>query len=169
MPPKFAHPRLVHHVSLFTRVKAWWLGIENPEVLSRYGERGVLRTVWMEWRGTLAVCCGVACLMIGRQQSNRANEILDNIELNRQQFYQREFKPEYVQNAPGGIYDGITAYSYRDEASGLMLNADNKIVSDETRAERSERLAKVEVTPEMVAQARKLLHSRRYEGTPDGS
>lgn len=168
MPPKFAQRRLVHHVSLFTRVKAWWLGVENAEVLSRYGERGVLRTVWMEWKGTLAVCCGAAAFIVGRQQSNRANEILDNIELNRQQYYKRDFKPEYVQNAPGGVYDGVTAYSYRDEVSGLMMNADNKLVSDETKAQRSARLAAAEVTPEMVAQARNLLHSRRYEGTPDG-
>ncbi|KPI84427.1 hypothetical protein ABL78_6509 [Leptomonas seymouri] len=167
MPPKFAHPRLVHHVSLFTRVKAWWLGIENPEVLSRYGERGVLRTVWMEWRGFLAIGGGATSFLIGRQQSKRANEILESIELNRQRFYQREFKPAYVEDAPGGVYDGVTSYSYVDAASGLMVNADNKIASDETRAERSERLAKVQVTPEMVAQARKLLHSRRYEGSPE--
>lgn len=169
MPPKPPqHPRLVHHVSRFTRLKAWWLGIENVEVLSRYGERGVWRTAWMEWRGTFAASAGVFVFFVGRQQSKRANEILDNIELNRQRYYQRDFKPAYVSDAPGGIYDGVTGYTYRDEASGLMINADNNLVSDETRAERSERLAKAEVTPEMVAQARRLLHSRRYEGTPDG-
>ncbi|KAG5486647.1 hypothetical protein CUR178_08014 [Leishmania enriettii] len=168
MPPKFTHPRLVHHVSLATRIKAWWLGIENPEVLSRYGERGVMRMVWIEWRGTLAMCAGGFVLYVGRLQSKRANEILDNIELNRQCYYQRDFKPTYAPDAPGGVYDGVTGYSYRDEPSGLMMNADNKLVSDESRAERSERLAKTEVTPEMVAQARNLLHSRRYEGASGG-
>ncbi|CBZ23346.1 conserved hypothetical protein [Leishmania mexicana MHOM/GT/2001/U1103] len=168
MPPKFTHPRLVHHVSLFTRVKAWWLGIENPEVLSRYGERGVARTVWIEWRGTLAMCAGGFVFFIGRQQSKQANDILDNIELNRQRFYQRDFTPTYVPGAPSAVYDGVRGYSYRDEPSGLMINADNKLVSDESRAARGERLAKTEVTPAMVAQARKLLHSRRYEGTPEG-
>ncbi|KAG5511704.1 hypothetical protein JKF63_07302 [Porcisia hertigi] len=168
MPPKFTHPRLVHHVSTFTRIKAWCLGIENPEVLSRYGERGVVRTVWMEWRGTLTVGAGVFVLYVGRQQSKRANEILDNIELNRQRYYQRDFKPTYVPDAPGGVYDGVTGYTYRDEPSGLLINADNRLASDESRAERSERLAKTEVTPEMVARVRNLLHSRRYDGTPQG-
>ncbi|CAM41593.1 conserved hypothetical protein [Leishmania braziliensis MHOM/BR/75/M2904] len=167
MPPKFTHPRLVHHVSLFTRIKAWWLGIENPEVLSRYGERGVVRTAWIEWRGTLAICAGGFVLFVGRQQSKRANDILENIELNRQRYYQRDFKPTYVPGAPGGVYDGVTGYSYRDGPSGLMINADKKLVSDESRAERGERLAKTEVTPEMVTHARNLLHSRRYEGTPE--
>ncbi|KAK7202106.1 hypothetical protein NESM_000279500 [Novymonas esmeraldas] len=167
MPPKVPQARLVHHVSLFTRVKAWWLGIENAEVLTRYGERGVVRTVWIEWRGAIAIGGGCVVFFVGRQQSKRANEILDNIEVNRRRFYHRDFAPTYVPAAPGAVYDGLKGYSYRDEVSGLMLNADNAIVSDETPVERNARLSQAEVTPEMVAQARRLLHSPRYEGTPE--
>ncbi|ESS65861.1 hypothetical protein TcG_03695 [Trypanosoma cruzi] len=150
-------------ISPFTRVKAWWLGIGDAELLARYGERGIFRTIWMEWRGTLVCLACSAVVIINHVQSNNANEILDNIELNRQRYYKRDFTPEYVRNAPQAVYDGPKGYVYRDEASGLMLNADHKWVSDLSREERRGRIEAADVTPEMVEAAKKLLRSSQYE------
>ncbi|CCW64801.1 unnamed protein product [Phytomonas sp. EM1] len=154
-----SRPRVSH----FIRLRAWWLGLDNAELLARYGERGFLRTVWMEWRGTLVLTGCVFSFMVGRLQSSRANEILDNIELNRQRYYKRDFFPSYTEGAPDAVYDGPRGYSYIDDASGLKINCDNRIVSDETRDERNKRLAQVEISPSMVQDAQELLSSPRYQ------
>ncbi|KEG14307.1 hypothetical protein DQ04_00531120 [Trypanosoma grayi] len=150
-------------VGPFTRLRAWWMGVEDPELLVRYGERGFFRSMWMEWRGSVVVAACVAVFFVNRAQTNHANEILDNIEINRQQYYRRDFAPEYVPNAPQAVYDGTKGYAYRDEASGLMVNADRQLVSDMTREERRQRLESAEISPEMVEGAKRLRHSSHYQ------
>lgn len=140
--------------------------MDHPEVLARYGERGLARTIWLEWRGSVVLLASAFVFYVGRQQSKRANEILENIELNRQLFYDRDFQPLYVEGAPGGVYDGAVGYSTTDATSGLVINADHKIASDESRESRRARLAQVEISDAEVAEARRLLQSRRYEGRP---
>ncbi|EPY24363.1 hypothetical protein STCU_00734 [Strigomonas culicis] len=161
MPPKFA-PRHRVRVSSFTRLRAWWMGIDNAEALAKFGERSFLSSIWVEWRGTLVASGCAFAFLVGRSQSNRANYFLDNIELNRQQYYKRDFAPAYVEGAPSGVYDGVQAYSYKDEASGLTLNADNRFVSEESRDERQARLQRIEITDDMVRGAQQLLDSKRY-------
>ncbi|RNF26300.1 uncharacterized protein Tco025E_01449 [Trypanosoma conorhini] len=150
-------------ISPFTRLRAWWLGIEDVELLARYGERGLFSTLWTEWRGTIIVLACSTVILVNHAQTNGANEILENIELNRRQYYKRDFAPEYVPNAPQAVYDGPKGYAYRDEASGLMLNADNKWVSDLSREERRQRLESLEVTPAMVEAAKRLRRSSHYQ------
>lgn len=154
-------PRI--YVSPFMHAKAWWLGLDSAENLARYGDHGMLRSIWTEWRGTLVLLGCSFAFMVSRTQSNRANDILDNIELNRQSYYRREFRPEYVNGAPDGVYDGPKGYAYIDEVSGLKINADNQIVSNERVEERRERLAKAPISGDMVRQAQALLGSKRYE------
>ncbi|ORC85371.1 uncharacterized protein TM35_000351150 [Trypanosoma theileri] len=149
-------------VGPFTRIKAWWLGID-PELLERYGERGIFRSFWMEWRGVIIVVSSGVVIFINHSHGNRANEILENIELNRQRHYKRDFAPEYVMNAPAAVYDGAKGYAYRDEASGLMLNADNQLVTDLTREEQRKRLEGVKISPEMVEAAKRMRNSSRYQ------
>ncbi|KAH9601517.1 hypothetical protein LSM04_003146 [Trypanosoma melophagium] len=150
-------------VGPFTRIKAWWLGIEDAELLERYGERGVFRSMWLEWRGVIIVISSGAIIFINHSQANRANEILENIELNRQRHYKRDFAPEYVVNAPAAVYDGAKGYAYRDETSGLMVNADNRLVTDLSRDEQRRRLESAKITPEMVEAARRMRNSPRYQ------
>ncbi|ESL08565.1 hypothetical protein TRSC58_03730 [Trypanosoma rangeli SC58] len=147
----------------FTRFRAWWLGVEDVELLARYGERSFFSVLWTEWRGTIVFLACSTVVLVNHAQTNGANEILDNIELNRQRYYKRDFAPEYVLNAPQAVYDGPKGYAYRDEASGLMLNADNRWVSDLSREERRQRLESVEITPEMVEAAKRLRRSSHYQ------
>ncbi|CBH14404.1 hypothetical protein, conserved [Trypanosoma brucei gambiense DAL972] len=150
-------------ISPFTRLKAWWMGIEDASLLARYGEDGPFRSVWIKWRGTIIVATCTA-VMFGRMgETSRSNDILDNIELNRQRYYKREFAPEYVPNAPEAVYDGPKGYSYRDEVSGIMVNADGKLTSDLTREERRARLEQSEISSGMLEAARRLRESPRYQ------
>ncbi|KAG8346972.1 hypothetical protein ERJ75_001747400 [Trypanosoma vivax] len=155
-------------VGPFTRFRAWWLGIEDAELLARYGEPSPLRFAWAKWRSTLVVLSCIGVYFINSAQVNRANEILDNIELNRQRYYKRDFSPEYVPNAPEAVYDGPKGYAYRDEVSGLMVNADRKLVSDISREERRERLASANITPSMVEAARELRQRSHYQLADEG-
>lgn len=152
-------------VGRWTRLRAWWLGIDNAELLARYGAReGFLQSLWAEWRGSVVILAGVFCLVVGRLQVNQANVVLDNIEMNRYRFYNKDFSPGYASGAPRAIYDGAKGYSYRDETSGLMTNADRKIVSDETREQRKARFAAAVVSDEMVQGAKALRNSSHYRG-----
>ncbi|CCW67520.1 unnamed protein product [Phytomonas sp. Hart1] len=152
-----------HRVSPFIRLRAWWLGLDNAELLARYGERGFLRTIWMEWSSTLVIMGCVISFMVGRFQSGRSNEILENIEFNRQRYYKRDFSPPYTVGAPDAVYDGVRGYCYIDDVSGLRINSDNRIVSHETREELKKRVDQVEITPSMVRDAQQLLSSPRYQ------
>lgn len=159
------HSRANRRLRLITRIKAWWLGVDDAEVLYRYGERSFLRNVWEEWRGTLLLIgCGFSFL-VGSQQSSQANIILENIELNRRRHYGKEFAPDYVPNAPGGVYDGFKGYSFEDEVSGLHTNADNQITTSLSPQEVRERLAAKGVSAvsrDMVDAAEEMLQSERY-------
>eukprot|EP00796_Vickermania_ingenoplastis_P009132 gene9132-6419_t len=155
------------HASAFrvgplTRLRAWWLGADSAENLHRYGERGYFRRLWMDWKGTAVVGGCVFCFAVSVQQSNRANHVLENIELNRQRYYRRIFSPEYVPNAPDAVYDGLKAYSYQDEVSGLRLNADNRLTSNLSPQDLQERLDRASISQEMVDGAQRLLGSPRY-------
>ncbi|CAD2220285.1 hypothetical protein AGDE_00911 [Angomonas deanei] len=161
MPPKFV-PRHQVHVSALTRLKAWWNGVDNAEALARYGEQGMLASMWRDWKGTLIVLGCVFTFVVGRLQSNRANYFLDNIELNRQKYYRKDFVPEYVEGAPSAVYDGARGYSTKDPETGLMINADNKFSTSETREELFRRVDSAEVTDSMVEAAERVLSSRRY-------
>lgn len=152
-------------IGYFTRMRAWWLGVDDAEMLQRYGERSLLRHIWEEWRGTLLIVGCLFSFVVGSQQSSRANYILENIELNRKRFYGKEFAPDYVTGAPGGVYDGAKGYSFQDERSGLRTNADNHMTTSLTGKEMRERISAsgaAAVSSEMVSAAEEVLCSERY-------
>lgn len=158
--------RTTKSIGFFTRVRAWWLGVDDAEILQRYGERTFLRNIWEEWRGTLLISGCVFSFIVGSQQSSQANHILENIELNRKRYYGREFAPDYVAGAPGGVYDGPRGYSYEDDVSGLHTNADNHVTTSLSSKELRERIAAqgaAAVSAEMVNAAEEVLHSARYK------
>lgn len=155
--------------SWFTRCRAWWLGLDSADNLQRYGSRSVLGTIWREWRGSLLVVGCAFTFMVGQQQSSRANEILTNIELNRQRHYGRRFAPEYVASAAGrGVYDGPQGYSHVDSESGLLVNADNRLTTDLSAAEQADRVRQSSISPEMMQRAQRLLDSPRYSSAKSG-
>lgn len=163
--PSSIHSRANRRLRLFTRIRAWWLGVDDAEVLYRYGERSFLRNVWEEWRGTLLLMGCAFSLLVGSQQFSHANIILENIELNRRRHYGKEFAPDYVPSAPGGVYDGLQGYSYEDEVSGLRTNADNQITTSLSPQEVRERIAAKGVSAvsrDMVDAAEEILQSERY-------
>nr|CCC92907.1 conserved hypothetical protein [Trypanosoma congolense IL3000] len=163
MPQLFAEAGRRKFVSPFTRLRAWWMGLDDAELLSRYGESGLCRAMWVRWRGTIVAVACASVMFINMSQSNRANEILDNIELNRRRYYKRDFVPEYVSNAPEAVYDGPKGYSYRDEVSGIMINADGRLTSDLSREERRAQLDGAQISSGMLEAARKLRQSARYQ------
>lgn len=149
-------------VGMATRIRAWWLGLDSADNLRRYGDRSFLHNIWVEWKGSLLIAGCLFSFLVSAQQSNQANHILENIELNRQRYYGRQFAAEYDANAPNGVYDGVTGYSYEDESSGLRVNADNRLVSNLAPEEQRQKVEKAAISSQMVTDAQGLLNSARY-------
>lgn len=108
----------------------------------------------------MAVGC-IGVMMLNRANARLADECMDNMELNRMRFYKRDFEPEYSATASSPVgrsmYDGAVGYQYHDKATGIAVNADNRIVApprDELRRRMEE--APPTITPEMVNAVRRL-------------
>jgi hypothetical protein len=150
-------PQQHPHISWMTKFRAWWAGAEHVEMYARYGERTGLWMWMMEWKGTLIAMMCIVSTLASRANNALAMEALEHSEMNRARFYKRDFVPEYVEGAPKGFYDGAVGYHYVDEATGLKVNADNKL----SGPNRTEMLATMErnppeVSPEMLRAARAL-------------
>lgn len=173
MPPKrlpfAASRRPTLHPSLYSRLRAWWAGVDNADLLMRCGERGLFRSVWTEWRTTLVLLGSAGAFLVSRNQLAAANEALENIELNRQNHYKKQFAPTYTASAPTAVYDGPRGYSYIDTESGLMINSENRLASSLSAEDRRARLANVDITEEMILEAENLLRSPRYQRPPHPS
>lgn len=165
MPPKLTSSRAQQRIFVgpIVRFRAWWWGLDSAENLARYGEAGALHVLWREWKGTMVILGCVYVFFVGQAQVHRATTMLESIELNRQRYYDKPFGPSYVEGAPKGVYDGVQGYTGNDEATNLKVNADRRIVSNETRAELKQRLAKAEVSTDMLHDAKRLLNSPRYQ------
>lgn len=150
-------------LSWFRRSRGMWKGKEAHE---RYGDRGIFRSLWFDWKESVMVLGCVFSFFVSTLHSNEANHILENIELNRQQYYGRQFGPEYCLGAPSGIYDGATGYSYEDDVSGLRMNADNRLVTNQTTKELKERVeerGRSNISSDMVSKAEALYRSPKYQ------
>lgn len=126
----------------------------------RHGERFGLRTYtmwqWMVNHSYIFIgMCIVYGNMINWHERSRRDEVLNAIEQNRRNFYDKSFDNEYMTNLPnlndkGGLYDGPRGYIQVDKVTGLKTNADGKIVAP-TNAELAEKLRHAPVTGEMLA------------------
>lgn len=155
------------HVSMFTRLRAWYVGAENAEVYSRYGNRDGLYHVFQNWKGFFIASACFGTVIANRSNNNWATESLQHAELNRARHYKQDFHPEYNPATPQGLYDGAVGYQFSDSATGLRVNADNKITAP-SRNELRETFEKNPpvVSPEMVRAARALLEARTQGEAP---
>ena len=143
-------------IGLFTRFRAWYLGVENVEVFSRYGTSSMYRHIFAEWRGALLAAFMLYIINWNHNTNTRADEVLDSFELNRRKFYGRDFSPEVAANEPGN-HDGARGYSHVDRAAvnGLKTDIDSQLVGP-PRVLLRQITEKLDVTPTMVRDARTL-------------
>ena len=161
--------------SIFREVaKRIWSSRNPEEQYGRYGYRSTPFRYWLtESKHMLALFLGIAGIALHYNDVTYRDELLSNIEVNRQRFYDCPFEPEYVGVPPGetqrdmhAIYDTPTVgYNMVDNKSGLKKNIENRMSAPNMK-ELRKNVQSLTVSEEDLEKA-KLLRQHQDIGTRD--
>lgn len=101
------------------------------------------------------------CWGYNYSESQRRDQFLNNLEYNRMRFYGRDFKPEMIEAARSTM-EGPVGYMQVDEATGLMTAMDGTLMGP-NRMEVEKRLERLQITDQMVLQAKSLRDKQRQD------